>query len=169
MAAGSAVKRDRKAERAAELERQIVSSYRAVRAAWPHQAALLHTFHEDKAWLRLGYESLNDWLAQSDVPLSRSSYMLHVRLYEVFVVTHGLPVERLELVYVTKAREVLSAVRKGRVPPEKALADAEALSRSDLVEVYGKGRDPEHLEAELEPARERCPTCGGWYVPEGTG
>lgn len=165
MASRGAIKRDRAAEAASKLERQIVSSYEVVRAAWPHQAALLHRAHGKKVWLALGYENLNDWLDQSDIPLSRSSYMLLVRLYETFVVKHELPVERLEIVEVTKAREVLAAVRRDRIDAESALGDAGSLSRSDLIEKYRK--DPQaRLDAELEPERSRCPTCGSWVPVE---
>jgi hypothetical protein len=73
---------------------------------------------------------------------------------------------------------VLPAISRKAVSVDRALADAEVLSRNDLRERYaprGAGStqtaagsapdDSTGYEATVEPARVPCPTCGS-YVTE---
>lgn len=140
---------------ASRREQLVVAAVDGVKSAWVTLAARLYDCHRHDDWRTLGYGSLGEWLAQADIGIERGHYYAMVRVFETFVIEHAVPVQQLAAVDVSKATEVLPAVRDGKVTPEEALADCEALTRRDLRERYARhgGAEPHHWET--------CPTCGG--------
>lgn len=141
------------AERAFELEREIVTGCHAIRTAWIGLAQRLHDFHAEKLWTSLGHETFNDWLGEPELGLSRSHALGLIAVHRELVVERGVDPERLIDLDVTKAREVLPAIRRG-ADVDEALSDCAALSRSDLRTKYREGE---------KPIMRRCPACGSNY------
>lgn len=145
------------------LEEKIVTDIRTLRTNWVRLAQDLYEWNESKAWAALDYSSLEEWLASPDIELSRSQYFRLVENYREFVITRGVTPELLGTVDFTKVREVLPAIRRGHVDPAEAIADAQALTRSDLEEKY-RHRDPiAPLDRSINPDGfhyETCETCG---------
>jgi hypothetical protein len=127
--------------RAGGADRLEERHIRELRTNWVRLAEHLYQWNEDKAWAALDYETLEEWLASPDIELSRSHYFRLVENYREFVVARGVKPELLGTVDFTKVREVLPAIRRGHVDPEEAIADAQALTRTDLEEKY-RHRDP---------------------------
>jgi hypothetical protein len=138
------------AARAAELDRKMIEALAAIRHCWVELAGYLYEFWRISGWAALGYSSPGEWLAQSNIELSRSQAYRLAQAYREFVVYHGIDPERLGRVDVSKAQLALPAVRSGQVEPERAVADAEALSLRDLKQRYG------HRVYEYWT----CPECG---------
>ena len=155
----------RKEQRAAKLEKTIVRAARAAdTAAWA-LAESLYEFHELGGWSILGYTSLQEFLAQPDLGMSRAQFFRHVQMWRYLVVEHEVAPARLAQCDPTKVATVLPAVVRGDADLDEALADTEALARSDLRVKYAKGSRNSRLEATEEPERVRCPTCGQWWIP----
>jgi hypothetical protein len=146
-----------RADRAYELEQQVVVGCRTIRAAWLHLAAYLHEMNAERLYTVLGYETFNEWLGTPEISLSRSHAYALIGSYVEFVIERGIDHREIDSIEATKLAETLPALRRGEVQVEDAIADASTLSRSDLREKYradGSGR----LDAETE--RPICPNCG---------
>ena len=156
------------------LERRIKAAWTATNVAGWALAEALYDFHERGAWRLVGYDTLEDFLGQPELGISRSAFFRAVQLWRDLVIVREIPAETLAPIELTKVAEVAPAIRKGEVVAEDALDDAAGLSRSDLRIKYGrspgagtqKPDDSVPLAAEQEPARVRCNVCGSWYVPE---
>lgn len=144
------------ADRAFELERQVVDGCRAIRQAWILLAGYLSEMQRDELCRSLGYDTFTEWLASPEISLSRSHAYALIGAYREFVIEHGLNVELVGAVEASKLAVTLPAVRAELVSADQALDDATSLSRSDLREKY---RDP---TARLNTEKERpiCPSCG---------
>lgn len=140
-----------------ELEREIKRQCIAAHAAYWDLAASLWRFHEIRGWTKLGYEKLEEFLAQPEIGISRSSFFRAVQAWRDLVVVKEIAAPRLSRIQPSKVQEVLPAIMRGNVKAERALDDAEALGFRDLREKYRTAGD--------EPARVKCPTCSTW-VPE---
>lgn len=149
---------------AADCEGRIVARMRDIRASWVALAADLYEFHASKGWQALGYETLEEWLAQPDVEMARRTFFSLVETHRELAVQRAIPIEALERVDVTKVQEVLPAIRRGQVDASEALADAEVLSRSDLREKYRAiaplDTEPDRSIAPDDFHWETCASCG---------
>lgn len=143
-------------ERAHLLYREVVAGCRAIRQAWILMASLLYEMRESQLYRLLDYDSFERWLASPEISLSRSHAYALIGAYQEFVIERGLDMEMVGAIEASKLAETLPALRAGEVTAEDALADAEALSRSDLREKYRHDRGG--LDAEAEAAV--CPACG---------
>lgn len=148
------------ADRAFDLEQEIIRGCRGIRMAWVHLAAYLHEFYEGRMWELLGYERFNEWIAAPEISLGRSQTYSLIAAYHEFVVVRGVPVERLACADSSKVAETLPALKAGVVDVDEALSDAESLSRSDLRERYGKGGGSQKASK-----LEECPRCGAMRDP----
>lgn len=149
------------------LERDIQRTMADIRRNWAALAANLYEFHAGKAWVSLGYETLENWLAGPEIELSRRTFFLLVETYRELHIERGIHMDEIARVDLTKAQTVLPAVRRGQVSPETALADAEALTRQDLREKYrailptaGRSDDDGSDMSPDDFHWENCPTCG---------
>jgi hypothetical protein len=148
-------------EEASRLEREILDTCLRIRATWVELAGQLYTFHEDRCWEVLGYDTFEEWLASPDIDISRRHVFKLIEAYRELVIERGVSTDALGETEVTKVGTVLPAIRRGDVSTEDALADVKALSRTDLVERY---KDPNaSLDAESEPEWAVCEACGSRY------
>lgn len=145
-----------RADRAHQLEQQVVVGCRTIRAAWLHLAAYLHEINAERLYQLLGYETFNEWLGVPEISLSRSHAYALIGAYVEFVVERGIDPAQIGAIEATKLAETLPALRRGEVEVEDAIADADSLSRSDLREKYRE--DSGRLDATTE--RPICPNCG---------
>lgn len=149
-----------KAERAFELEKEVVTGSLSARRAWIQMAAALHAIQSERLYELLGFERFTEWIATPEIALSRSQAYALSAVYQTFVVEHGIPVDDLSYIEPTKLAETLPAVRSGASVGE-ALADATVLSKSDLRAKY-RGIEPESQEPENLSV---CPECGQAIKP----
>jgi hypothetical protein len=146
-------------ERAHELHTEIVRRCAAIRTAWVELAAFLHAFMDDRGWEVLGYDSENAYFADPEVGIGPTHGRRLLRVYRALVVERAVPPGELAGVEITKLDVTLPAVKAGDVDLERAIADARALSRSDL-EIRYAGDPDAPLDATTEPERRKCPCCG---------
>jgi hypothetical protein len=120
------------------LERKIKAALGAVHASWWTLSKSLYEFHEGGYWGSLGYETLEEFLVQPDLGLSRRQFFLMTQLWRDLVVVKQIEPERLEALEPSKVREVLPAIMRGDVAIDDALDDAAGLGYRDVVEKYRK-------------------------------
>lgn len=163
------------AHQAFELERKIRARVDAGRQAWWDLAEVLYEFHEVRGWELLGYDTLEEFLGQPEIGMSRRSFFRAVQVWRDLAVVKKLPTSDLKEVEPSKAVEVRPAIMSGSVKPEKALDDAKELSVRDVVEKYRPSAIARHgqqpngsskLDASKEPERVRCPTCRQWTTED---
>jgi hypothetical protein len=131
-----------RAEHCHELHTQIVASLRAGRsAAWAFAKAI-YEFDEASGWSALNYETLNEYLADPDVALGRSTYFAAKKRYDKIVVQRQIGSDRLDSLDPSKVDVVLPALEQGKVKLAEALDDVEALGKRDLREKYFGRKEP---------------------------
>lgn len=144
-----------RAERAHDLERAVVVGSLTARRAWITMAEALHAIQSERLYEWLGFERFTEWIATPEISLGRSQAYALTSIYQTFVVEKGVPVDDLAYIEPTKLAETLPYVRSGGDVGE-ALADATALSKSDLRAKYRdvepKPEEPTNLSI--------CPECG---------
>jgi hypothetical protein len=155
-------------------ERAIKEAAQHVHEAWWELSEHLYAFHEAGYWSALGYDSLDEFLAQPDLGISRSQFFKMTKTWRDLVVVKKLPASDLKEIEPTKVREVVPAIMRGDVSPEDALDDAKGLSFRDVVRKYRpeeqgkhgqKADDSTPLDASSEPQAVQCNVCGSWYTP----
>lgn len=135
-----------------EIDQRIRRTVRAMKGAWVQLAGELYRFNRSGMWRDLGYETFEEYLEQPDLELRRRWVYELIGMYEQLVIERDVPAERLSELNSSKVREVLPAVRRGRVTLAQAFSDAETLSRPDLQERYrGLTSMPDPV---IDPARE---------------
>lgn len=139
----------------------VMAAHQGRCAAW-RLARALYEVHERALWRALGYSSVSEWLSDPDLEVGPRQAMRLIEAWRELVVKRQVDPGDLEEIPPTRAREVLPAVREGRVPVEQALADAKQLSRRDLAKLYRQQDRNEPVRAETEPELVRCPRCGSW-------
>lgn len=147
----------KRAERAFELEQQVVVGCKAIRAAWIHLAAYLHEMNAERLYELLGYRTFHEWLGTPEISLSRSHAYALIGSYVEFVIERGIDPSEIQEIEATKLVETLPALRRGEIDVEDAIGDAASLSRSDLREKY---RDEESGRLDAQAERPICPNCG---------
>lgn len=160
------------AQAAYALEERIRKTISKQRDAWVDLAGDLYTFQTTHAYRQLGYEGFEEWLASPDIDIKRRWVYELLSIWKHVVVDAGVPPEKLRTLEPSKVQDVMVAIRRRHVDPDRALADAAALSRNDLRQLYaGQGDsttptptgaapdDTPHYDAESEPQWVRCPTC----------
>lgn len=153
MAPSAVTPEQKRAEYAYGLEVEVLAAVTHVRRSWVPLAQRLYEFHAAKAWEALGHESFTVWLGGPEVGLAKRTGYRLVELWRDLAVERGVPPEALARVDIAKLDTVLPALRRGDIDTATALADAEALSKSDLVEKYRGTPAP-------RSGLETCPDCG---------
>jgi hypothetical protein len=145
-------------EQSLPLDAAVREQLAAKQHRWVPLAASLHAFHDAQAWKMCeDTPTFSAWLGQPDIAMSYRTAKDMIDAWEVFVADHATPVDLLLQTNPSKLAVVLPAVRDGSVPADRAVADAIALSRTDLRELY---RNPDaDLDADTEPVWCRC-DCG---------
>ena len=127
---------ERRKKEAGDLINQVRTALLAGRAADWAVAEALWQFDQKQAWQALEYDTLNEFLADPEVGISRSAYYRYISVYNELVVRRELSVEELLDVDISKADTVLAAIRDSRVAVDVAVSDARTLGRRDLREKY---------------------------------
>lgn len=164
-------------EEAAAIQAAAFANEQAMKAAnarvhesWWQLAEAIHDCHRNNYWRALGYERLNDFLAQPDLGISRSWFLRLSSFWEELVVKLDVAPARLAELEPGKVQEVVPAIAAGTVTVERGLKDAESLGKRDLREQYrpktDEAADPDApLKPEDEKDWKQCELCGSWYVP----
>jgi hypothetical protein len=158
-----------------QAERKIKQAALRAHESWWELASALYEFHEAGYWRALGYDSLDEFLAQPDMSLSRSTFFQMTKTWRDLVVVKKLPASTLAEIEPSKVQEVTPAIMRGDVSPEDALDDAKGLSYRDVRRKYRPEEAAKHgqkpddsvpLSAGHEPIPVKCGTCGQWYTPD---
>lgn len=150
-----------------QLRERAVAAVATVATAWWELAAALHEFHEARAWEPLGYSTLEEFLAEPELGLSRRQFFRLAQLHRELVEHRGVPMSALEGVDPSKVEPALPALKAGQATIPEVLADARALGARDMRDKYRAGRDPSApIDPTNDPPRIQCGECGRWYTPE---
>ncbi len=151
------IKDEQEIEEAHRLDTEIKRCIQQGREIWVELAARLYHFHELKGWKRLGYTSFEEYLASPDIELGRSQVFNHIAAFRELVILRDVEVSDLAQVDMTKAVEVLPAVRRGDVPWKEAFHDLLTLAVRDVRTKY---RNYEKAAGE-DWRWVKCGSCGG--------
>jgi hypothetical protein len=144
--------------RAAEVKVLTAISH-GKEAVWELAEALYH-FDEASGFRRLGHESLEEWLAQPEVGITKSVYYNLVGSWRKMVVHRSIEPARLHQLDPSKVSIVAEAVGKSKVSVEDAFNDVETLGYRDLREKYKKPKKTAEKKdgKAKEPATSTLPT-----------
>ena len=158
-----------------ESERRIKIAAVNIHEAWWELAEQLYLFHERGYWSYLGYESLDEFLAQPDLGMSRSQFFAMTKMWRDLIVVKQLDAGRVKQLEPSKVKEVTPAIMRGDVDVDKALDDAAGMSYRDVKTTYRPEKQSQHgtradgsepLDASAEPVYVQCEACGSWYLPD---
>ena len=147
------VEREQWAAEAADaraIEQRIKAAVADARVAAWDLAEMLWRWDEMRGWLRLGYETLGEWLADPEITMKRSAYYGMVGAWQRLVVERGVDPERIRLLAPSKVDVVLPAITAGTTTIDEGLGDAEALGEDGLRQKYRP----------MSNARKNVPACG---------
>ena len=165
----AALPEEQKAVLGHDLENQIIEDGQHVMARYLRIGRNLFTVSKNTLFKPLGYETFDEWRAQPEMNLSRSTSYALMKVFEVFV--DNLKVEHSKLAGIdwTKLYNVSPFVTQENV--EEFLDKVRVLSRTDLqrevalMRARSKGKTEAEAEATLnvlDIVREACPiNCGG--------
>jgi hypothetical protein len=139
-------------EQAFGVAQELVNAINAVRADMWVVAHWCYEADEQVVWLKLGYETKGEWLAQPEIHMTRGTFDRMVRVYRETVVARRLDAPTLEHLDPSKVDIVLAKVNKREVTFKQAISDVESLGAQDLREKYQgiKPRPPEPDPDETE-------------------
>lgn len=147
-------------DRAQQLEQEIVRGLEAGRTAAIYTAKCLTEYIEGEGW-RHNYETLNEFLSQGEVGMSRTDAFRLIRVYRGYVLDGGVPHAELAGIDPTKLDIALPGLTQ--VHWKELVSDCRVMPRGDVQEKYRGSRAPSaKLDATAEPEKARCPTCQSW-------
>jgi hypothetical protein len=123
-------------QEAQEAHMQLVAAVLVGRAAMWAEAEACWRLNECRGWLKLGYDTKNEYLAQPEIYMSQWTFNQNVRAWGGTVELREIPLEDLREIDVTKVDIVLPEVTRSKVSIEDALADAKELGAHDLRKKY---------------------------------
>lgn len=131
-----------KAKAKATAERITENLARFNRSGWD-LARACYDFHEGGYWLVLGFATLDKFLEQPHIDITRTYFFRLSSLWRDLVVTKGIKPSALNGIGPSKAQFVRNSIMDGK-EHEAALADARELTTRELQRKYGyvphKGR-----------------------------
>jgi hypothetical protein len=161
------------AQAAAAVEARVKRHVRVIRSSWVKLAEDLDSFVGSEMWRDLGQPSLEAWLAQPEIELSRRQVYYLRQAWRELVVKRDVTPAQLEQVDMSKVQEVLPAIKRGLVDVDEALSDCRALERSKLRLRYRTSRStttaatPDEAPAVAGlvdgPEWAMCEACGSRY------
>jgi len=141
--AGAAEDHQAQVNEAFALERGIKEKWVQINSVGWELAADLYAFHEKGAWGLLGYDTLEEFLAQPDLGMSRVQFFRSIQTWRDLVVVRKVSSTTLSTLNPSKVHEVRAAIMRGDVSVDDALEDAKELGQRDLREKYRKGHKKE--------------------------
>ena len=135
-----------------EITDQIKQTIRDTTLNFYRVGLLLKRVRDEKLWQILGNTSFEEYIADPEIGISRTSAYNSIQLVENF------EYEEIKMLDYSKVTKVIQALPIA--PKTKLLELAGSLSRSDLTKEVASimGKDPGY--AEPIPFLHRCPTCG---------
>lgn len=115
---------------------QIVDGVARVNEGLAYAMKGCYDLEKSKGWAKLGFATLNEYLAQPEVTVSRTDFYRLAAIYEAYVLDGGVPAELLAGASPSKLELPIPAIEQGVVSAEQAVSDAESLTRKDLRERY---------------------------------
>jgi hypothetical protein len=150
------------------LEQQIIEDGTHLMARYLRIAKNLHAVSKNDLFKQLGYDSFEQWRAQPELKLSRSTAYALIKIYDVYMAQLGVDSEKLRHMDWTKLYAASRFVNQNNV--EDMLEKMRTLSRSDFNQelaalriAEGGGSESQSQETVdvLNIIRECCPVqCG---------
>lgn len=150
-------KQQARSESAHEIHQRLLESTTAARSMWVHQAQAILDMRACKGWKDLGFESQAEWLTQPEIDLTPSTARKFAWVLEVFTEV-GVSAGEIREVSPFALAVTARSVKAGEVEPDRAIADAKAMHRTELEVRYSEALEGE-LNADAEPEKWTCPTC----------
>lgn len=119
-------------------ESQVKEAKREGENALWKLAEALWTFDQLNGWAALGYESLNKWLEDPAIDMTRGTYYRGVGTWQTWAIDKQVEPKQLEAVSMSKAALVADEVASGRHRAATILRDVQSMPASALREKYGK-------------------------------
>lgn len=157
VAAQVAPDRRQQAKAAHAIHERAVKAKRAQDSLWPHVASAVVDMRESEGWQVLDIESFEAWLAQPEIALGQAQARKMAATFTAFRDAGFTDMEQLGSVNYPKLAVTARQVRRGKVDPERAIADAQAMPKPELEARYSTG---DKLDADDEPVKEICGECG---------
>ena len=153
---------DERVELAYRAEKMLLEGLRQARSGLIHSAEACYLLLANEGWVILGYDSINEWLANPEIGLSRTVFYDLANIHQRYVLEGGISQERLIEGEHSKLTVALPAIAAGKVSADEAADDAATLGWRDMREKY---RDLMATEAPEpgDPGPEEpsiCETCG---------
>jgi hypothetical protein len=127
---------DERVELAHRAQTMLLAGLRAARSGLIHSAEACYLLLENQAWDALGYESLNEWLANPEIGLSKTVFYDLANIHQRYVLEGGVSQERLTEGEHSKLTIPLRALAAAKVSANEAADDAAALGWRDLRAKY---------------------------------
>jgi hypothetical protein len=138
---------------------------KAEQSLWPFLAEAFHHIEKEKLYKALGYESLNEYLADPEVAVGQTKARRLAKLWGTFSAHLGdESYEALARVKWSKLFVTERAVKLKQITCAEALADVEVLTKTDLEVKYSG--ESSKLDADAEPAKCKCMACGNVHRPK---
>jgi len=164
----SALSDEQKATVGHNLQEEITEDSKHVMARYLRIGRNLRVFARNQLYAKLGFDSFDEWRAQPELNLSRSTSYALMKVFEIFVERLKVMPQRLQNIDWTKLYGLSRVVTAENV--DDYLSKAETLSRTDLqrelslVKARLAGKTEVEAEAQqdvLDFARQCCPiNCG---------
>lgn len=122
-----------------------------------HQAQAILDMRACKGWKDLGYESQAEWLTQPEIDLTPSTARKLAWVLNTFSEA-GVEPSKIATISPFQLAVTAKAVSTGVCDAERAIADAQAMHRTELEVRYSEDLDAP-LDAEAEEEKWRCPEC----------
>lgn len=115
---------------------KVLNGLRTAHMGFMTAAEGAYDLRRTQGWLALGFESIAEYLASPEITESKTDFYRLADIWESYVLEGELAPERLIGAGSSKLEVPLPALKQGVVSAERAAADAEALTRRELREVY---------------------------------
>jgi hypothetical protein len=117
-------------------EQKIIAAISKTKEGFWEMAEQVYEFEHDVGWKALGYDTLNEWLAQPEIGVKRRQYFRMAKMWKELVVLRKVPTSALLPLDYTKVDVVLPRIADGTVTLQEGLDDVEALGVRDLRDKY---------------------------------
>lgn len=125
-----------RAEVAFAIDQELKAALRRGQAVLWDVAEQCYLFNESRGWLDLGIETLEEYLAQPEIGMSRASFYKFKRTWQSLVVDRKIAADKLRALEMSKVALVAPKIIANKATVEEALADAESLAWGDLRDKY---------------------------------
>lgn len=153
-------------EQASELDSQIRNLTSALNKSVYMLGMLLARVKDKGGFEALGYQSFDQYLADTNLGVSRRTAMAYIQVYIQFVEKWGCDLEDIQDIPYYKLLMVTPKIKKNPETLEEWISKAESLSATDIKREI----EDEVLEGEMvqdrppKPEVYFCKDCGKWRI-----